>query len=112
MKLDPRRLSYRAPERVVWKSDALKNPEWLLGRAAEFQTIWKEPGLKLGPGQGFLLDYGVEVAGGLRLVTALNAPGGPGKVRVRFGESVSEAMATPTLTSRRIPPSSLAGAVM
>ena len=95
MKLDPRRLSYRAPERVVWKSDALKNPEWLLGRAGEFQTIWKEPGLKLGPGQGFLLDYGVEVAGGLRLVTALNAPGGPGKVRVRFGESVSEAMATP-----------------
>ena len=42
------------------------------------------------PGGWILLDYGVELHGGIRLLSRNR-----GKVRVRFGESVSEAMQEP-----------------
>ncbi len=45
----------------------------------------------LQPGGMILLDYGVELAGGIRV----NVSGEGGKIRIRFGESVSEALLTP-----------------
>lgn len=41
---------------------------------------------------GMLLDFGKELHGGLQLVTDRSKSGKPVKVRIRFGESVSEAM--------------------
>lgn len=41
---------------------------------------------------GILLDFGKELHGGLQLVTDRSKSGRPVKVRIRFGESVSEAM--------------------
>ena len=40
---------------------------------------------------GILLDFGCELHGGLRLLNAMT-DGGPARVRLRFGESVYEAM--------------------
>ena len=42
---------------------------------------------------GILLDFGRELHGGLQLVTGIMKSKIPAKVRIRFGESVSEAMA-------------------
>ena len=41
---------------------------------------------------GLLLDFGRELQGGLRIVTGMPADNRPVRVRIRFGESVSEAM--------------------
>ncbi len=41
---------------------------------------------------GLLLDFGKEIHGGLQLVTDQSRGGKPVRVRIRFGESVSEAM--------------------
>jgi len=41
---------------------------------------------------GILLDFGKEIQGGLQLITDQSPGGKPIKVRIRFGESVSEAM--------------------
>lgn len=41
---------------------------------------------------GILFDFGKELHGGLQLVTGMYKSGKPVKLRVRFGESVSEAM--------------------
>ncbi len=42
---------------------------------------------------GILLDFGRELHGGLQLVTGMMEKNAPVKVRIRFGESASEAMA-------------------
>ena len=42
-----------------------------------------------------LLDFGREIHGGIRLVTGMPASQKPVNVRIRFGESVSEAMSEP-----------------
>ena len=42
-----------------------------------------------------LLDFGKEIHGGIRLVTGMPASQKPVNVRIRFGESVSEAMSEP-----------------
>lgn len=41
---------------------------------------------------GFLLDFGTELHGGVEIITGMWSGGDPRKVRIRFGESVSEAM--------------------
>ena len=43
-------------------------------------------------GGGILLDFGIELHGGIRLV---NSSGRGARIRLRFGESASEAMGTP-----------------
>src|SRR6185437_13706830 len=50
--------------------------------------------LRSGPGENaaILLDFGREIQGGLRLVTGMWDSKQPLSVRIRFGESVSEAM--------------------
>ena len=91
---------YLSPIRILWKSaDAATN------------IINAEKLLKQGDGQanlsgndlcilqsnekgkpGLLLDFGKELHGGLQLVTDQSRGGKPVRVRIRFGESASEAM--------------------
>lgn len=91
---------YLSPVRILWKSaDAATN------------IINAEKLLKQGDGQadlsgndlcilqsnekgkpGLLLDFGKELHGGLQLVTDQSRGGKPVRVRIRFGESASEAM--------------------
>jgi alpha-L-rhamnosidase len=91
---------YLSPVRILWESpDAASN------------IINAEKLLKQGTGQadlsgndlcilqsnekgkpGLLLDFGKELHGGLQLVTDQSRGGKPVRVRIRFGESASEAM--------------------
>lgn len=86
------------PRRLVWCTDNLRAPEATapLLAGAPGQALVHTPDLPcvLPAGSGILLDYGREIHGGIRLVTADNRPR-TCRVRVRFGESVSEAMGVP-----------------
>ncbi len=90
---------YLAPTRLVWQSAAgVRNAENLL-KAKHGQAVLAEslpPCVLTGQANapaGLLLDFGVEINGSVELFTPLTPSKDPVRVRVRFGESVSEAMA-------------------
>jgi hypothetical protein len=83
------------PVRIVWQSPepaSVSDAESLLrhnygqaGIAVKNPCTLKNKG-------GILLDFGKEIHGGLQVITDQWASGKPIKVRIRFGESASEAM--------------------
>ena len=91
---------YLTAERVVWVSDPtgqfVKNAENILkpgiGQAdlnnGKYLTLISDKDAK----PGIILDFGREIQGGLELITTISNKNPLGKVRIRFGESVSEAM--------------------
>lgn len=89
---------YVSPTRILWQEGDIRNEEQLLqpgnGQADLTNasiTILKNEGQAK---SSILLDFGRELHGGLEIVTGMWNPGNtPRKVRVRFGESASEAMA-------------------
>ncbi len=89
-----------APTRLVWQSaTGVKNPQSLL-KAKPGQAVLKEPvpPTELRTTQdspaGLLLDFGVELQGFIEVITPMTPDQTkPRRVRIRFGESVSEAMA-------------------
>jgi hypothetical protein len=94
----PLRTHFLAPTRVVWKSDAgVKNADNLLAKKPG-QAVLSEPQPPCvltpqdGKSAGVLLDFGVEVAGSVEIFTPMAGDKAANPVRVRFGESVSEAM--------------------
>ncbi len=88
---DPRVRRFLLPKRVVWTSESgVQFPENLL----------KDNDLvcRMIPGAGgasVLVDFGREVHGGVRLDIPTTSSGKQAGLRVRFGESVSEAMGSP-----------------
>jgi alpha-L-rhamnosidase len=91
-----------SPKRIVWQSDkGIANGASLLGEKPG-QALLAEPAppaelTSASEGQGgLLLDFGVELSGYLELITPMMPNQAKlRRVRVRFGESVSEAMAEP-----------------
>ncbi len=91
-----------APTRVVWQSEAgVQNAGSLLKPHAG-QAVLKEPQppcvltARSNAPAGILLDFGKELHGYIELITPLTKDQAKLRhVRVRFGESVSEAMAEP-----------------
>lgn len=91
---------YLPPLRVVWQSDnkeeSVKNVAALLkkgrGQADLSGKHFCILGSKGKEKPGILLDYGKELHGGLQLITDQSKGGKPIRIRVRFGESASEAM--------------------
>jgi len=90
-----------APTRVVWSSPVgTANAPGLLGKKPG-QALLKsaEPPCVLAPagagrsGGAVLLDFGIELSGNIEIITPMTANKVPPLVRVRFGESVAEAMA-------------------
>jgi alpha-L-rhamnosidase len=93
---------YLSPVRIVWKTpDAEKNivnAEWLLkpgtGQAdlvgGNLCKLKSEGSLR----PSILLDFGKEIHGGIQIVTGMSKSGKPVTIRLRFGESVTEAMST------------------
>ncbi|MCR4574521.1 MAG: alpha-L-rhamnosidase, partial [Lentisphaeria bacterium] len=75
-------------------SEGFSKPDFFVGRQAlqSLNTLTDADQINVKKGAYILLDFGMELHGGIRIVTG---GGGRGKVRVRFGESVSEAMQTP-----------------
>ena len=95
---DPRTRELVAPVRVVWQNSGgapAENVDALLAPPSG-QAVFHTPAKPciLPSGSSIVLDYGRELQGGIRLVTANNQPR-TCRVRVRLGESVSEAMGTP-----------------
>ncbi|GAA4314474.1 hypothetical protein GCM10023149_10640 [Mucilaginibacter gynuensis] len=92
---------YLTPQRVLWQSDTtgklVTSAKNLLlpgiGQAElvnSHMTVLKNNGTNQ---SSILLDYGKELHGGIQLVTGMMPREGGVKVRIRFGESASEAMA-------------------
>ncbi|MFC7523719.1 alpha-L-rhamnosidase C-terminal domain-containing protein [Parapedobacter sp. GCM10030251] len=87
-----------SPVRVLWQSGHVANTEQLLkpgiGQADLTNAsicVLKNEGETV---SSILLDFGKELHGGLEIVTGMWSPGNtPRNIRVRLGESASEAMA-------------------
>lgn len=97
---DVRQRRLITPVRVVWQSKpeggSVENVEHLLKPGSGQVTLSDKTACVLkhqGQPPGFLLDFGAELQGGVQI--AVNSFGGPTRLRVRFGESVSEAMSEP-----------------
>ena len=85
--LDPRQREFLMPTRIVWTFGNMEASENLL--------LADDAPCLMMPGASILLDFGRELHGGVRLDVPTTSTGKPARVRVRFGESVSEAMGTP-----------------
>lgn len=89
---------FLTPLKIVWQTGSIVNPQRLLqqgdGQADlsgnNLCVLTNKDSVKT----GILLDFGRELHGGLQLVTDQSRGGKPVKVRLRFGESVSEAMSS------------------
>ncbi len=96
----PLREYFLPPTRLLWRgSNGVVRAEALLAPKPG-QAVLSEPTppteLKSGPGAvaGVLLDFGVEIQGFVEIITPMMPEQAkPRRVRVRFGESASEAMA-------------------
>lgn len=97
---DPRTRVYLPPVRILWQSDSrgisLQGTKNLLNQGngqAELinrnLVVMKSDSLER---PGFVVDFGKEIHGGLQIVTGYMKSRVPAKVRIRFGESVSEVM--------------------
>jgi alpha-L-rhamnosidase len=99
MTTDPRTRTYLLPTRIVWQTDGEAAPEdagHLLQPGHCQATYPGRAGCRLAHrGAALLLDFGTELHGGVQIITGAPANSGPIRVRVRFGESVSEAMSDP-----------------
>ncbi len=91
---------YLSPVRIVWQTenagDHIKNASLLLNKGNGQAILPKGDMCVLKSSWGvkpaLLLDFGRELHGGLQLVTGMYPGGKPIKLRIRFGESASEAM--------------------
>lgn len=93
---DPRVREYITPKRIVWVSDEqnIKNSQVFLldgkGQSDLLDNNVCNMISKDGECASVLLDFGKEIQGGIQIVTGQSK--GPVNVRIRFGESVGEAM--------------------
>lgn len=96
---DSRVREYLSPVRIVWQQDAglIETPENLLlpgkGQSDLANThlcIMRSVGTGC---PALLLDFGKEIQGGLQIITGMPRSQEPVSVRIRLGESASEAMA-------------------
>jgi alpha-L-rhamnosidase len=90
---DPRTRTFLPPTRLVWSSNAgVENPQSLLNDDRSVCILSPAAGPEP---PGIVLDFGRERHGGVCLDIPTTSTGRPARIRVRFGESVSEAMGTP-----------------
>lgn len=94
---DARTREYITPVRVVWtnSTDLISNPDALLqegnGQADFMQRTFCDMKSTRKVHPAIILDFGKELHGGLQIVTGMGSDHNI-RVRVRFGESVSETM--------------------
>lgn len=95
---DDRKRKILFPVKILWTQGTVENKEALLKETAQ-QIAREETDVCILKSENrakasILLDYGVEIHGGMRLLAWSDSTGRGAKVHVRFGESVSEAMST------------------
>lgn len=92
--------AYLYPSKIIWQSDTLGmnviSPEVLLSpykgqltTSSEGMSVLKSDSNMIA---SVLLDYGKELYGGIEIAAGIRSDKNPVKVRVRLGESVTEAM--------------------
>lgn len=97
---DSRIRQYLTPKRIVWMSDrsgiSVVDASNLLRKGTGQADLVHQHFAKLisneGDTPGILFDFGKEIQGGIQIVTDQPADQRPIRVRIRLGESVSEAM--------------------
>lgn len=98
-KADTRSRQFLLPRRILWTQGDVENSQALLkDRELQISLAAKEPCVMKSSEEGkasLLLDYGVEIHGGIRLLAWSDSTNRGAKVRIRFGESASEAMSEP-----------------
>lgn len=96
VQIDKRTSVYLTPKRIVWQKGWVKNAEVLLEkRDMQISLEAHNPCILKNENRNkasLLLDFGVEIHGGIRIFSWADSTGKGAKVRIRFGESVSEAM--------------------
>lgn len=97
-KKDERVRTYLPPVRIVWKAGSVNNDDTLVHAGDIQPSMWSDvPPCRLehrAAAASLLIDFGKELHGGIRIVGGVNEPR-TAKLRIRFGESVSEAMGAP-----------------
>jgi alpha-L-rhamnosidase len=87
---------YISPKRILWKAGDVKNEGRLLQEGVGQADVRNQNMCILENKQGvkasILLDFGKELQGGIQIATGIWGGNKPIKVRIRFGESASEAM--------------------
>ena len=88
---DERIREYVPVSRILLQEKISGAGEWI--GSGSIQPMFSDSitGARLESGGSVLLDFGIELHGGIRIVNL----GKEGRVRIRFGESVSEACGTP-----------------
>ncbi|SEJ72389.1 alpha-L-rhamnosidase [Dyadobacter sp. SG02] len=97
---DSRIRQYLSPKRIVWMSDrsgtSVVDASALLRKGTGQADLVHQNFAKListeGETPGILFDFGKEIQGGIQIVTDQPANQKPIRIRIRLGESVSEAM--------------------
>ena len=92
MEIENRKIRYRLPVRIVDFKGDIENVETLL-KEKDTQIYLVEYDVLKVKGEGYIiLDFGEEIAGGIRILSNLgfNQAGKLMKLRLRFGESVAE----------------------
>ncbi len=96
---DTRIREYLSPARIVWQqhSEHISGIENLLKPGNGQSELANAPRCVMKSADrkqpAILFDFGKELQGGLQIVTGMFSPQKPVRIRVRFGESASEAMA-------------------
>lgn len=99
-KRDPRVRDYVTPKRIVWQSPddkqaVIEHSETLLN-LGDGQVTLETPIVctlrNKGKAPALLLDFGRELHGGVQIMVSATSENRAVRIRVRFGESVSEAM--------------------
>jgi len=96
---DSRVREYLPPTRIVWQqhNENISGIEYLLKPGNGQSELGNVPRCVMKSTEGkhpaILFDFGKELQGGLQIVTGMFSPQKPVRIRVRFGESASEAMA-------------------
>jgi len=89
--------NYLTPERIVWTSgNGIENAASILRPGIGQVDLNRGKHLTLVSTKdskpGIIIDFGKEIQGGIEIVTTINNPNPAARVRIRFGESVSETM--------------------
>jgi len=96
--LDDRIRRYVIPERIIWQTGEVQNSEKLVSAPGDQASVRPvDPAIMRfgGSAPGILLDFGRELHGGVQIIIGNTRNNQPVRMRVRFGESVSEAMREP-----------------
>ena len=88
----PLQTTYASPTRIMWTAGSPHNTPTLLEPFCGQVAVSEPATCTLQTGDALLLDYGRELHGGLRITSAIRSSKATPHIRIRFGESVSEAM--------------------